>query len=365
MVRLPKARRALKWVLRAGVAAACLFAAGALLFALHCSDVRGGFQPSPPTTLGRNIPGYARPEDDTFLTYAEWYIVWSYLEKAAWQEAHLPSGFPYFGAIRQYWSGYCCSYGVVRGRYAFNFGDHLMLVVIGTSFTVEYGIKGIYENSVGRLTEWLAGEEPVEEDRYAARVARNYGVFVEDRPFYEFPFFSAFRALWKETSLWGPHVFRKWERKAWLSLDYGIEAVYCGLIRLASHAVYGIEEDVTYALIENAPEILLASVPFVQRVNSPGPGSFIVQMPRYQKFTDAAGQLLRRQARFVEIAGNSQIMVTAVVPRDWNFQLPAGELLFSSEVLTDPQSKRVALRVPVAHLGAIADKLAIEHIYDY
>jgi hypothetical protein len=240
-----------------------------------------------------------------------------------------------------------------------------MLLVIGTSFTVEYGIKGIYENSIGRLTEWIAGDEPVEEDRYAARVARNYGLFVEDRPFYEFPFSSAFRALWKETSLWGPHMFRKWERKAWLSLDYGIEAVYCGLIRLASHAVYGIEEDVTYALIEHAPEGLFAGLPTVRRVNQAGPDSFIVKMPRYQKFTSAAGELLRGQARFVEIAGNTQIMVTAVVPRDWSFQLPAAELLFSSGVLTDAQSKRVALRVPVANLGAVADGLAIEHIYDY
>lgn len=365
MVRLPRARKALKWVLRAGAAVVCLLAAGTLLFALHCSNFRGEFRPSPSTLLGKNIPGYARPEDDTFLTYAEWYIVWSYLEKAAWQEAHLPSGFRYFGAIRQYWGGYCCSYSVVRGRYPFNFGDHLMLLVIGTSFTLEYGIKGIYENSVGRLTEWIAGDEPVEEDRYAARVARNYGLFVEDRPFYEFPFSSAFRALWKETSLWGPHVFRKWERKVWLSLDYGIEAVYCGLIRVASHAVYGIEEDVTYALIEHAPEGLLASLPSVRRVNQAGPDSFIVEMPRYQKFTGAAGQLLRGQAGFVEIAGNTQIMVTAVVPRDWSFQLPAGELLFSSGVLTDAQSKRVALRVPVAHLGAVADRLTIEHIFDY
>src|SRR5215469_15993321 len=105
MVRLPRARSALKWVLRAGVAVVCLFAGVVLLFALHCSNVRGKFQPSPPTSLGKNIPGYARPEEDTFLTYAEWYIVWSYLEKADWQEAHLPSGFPYFGSIRQYWNG--------------------------------------------------------------------------------------------------------------------------------------------------------------------------------------------------------------------------------------------------------------------
>jgi hypothetical protein len=332
---------------------------------LHCSTVRGRFQPSAPTTAGTGIPGYARPEDDTFLTYAEWYIVWSYQEKAAWQQVHPPSGFPYFSAIGQYWNGYCCSFGVVRGRYPVNFGDHLMLVVIGTSFTVEYGIKGAYENTIGRLTAWICGQEPTEEDRYAARVARNYGVFVEDRPFYEFRFFSAFEGLWTDTRLWGPHLLRKWERKTWLSLDYGIEAIYCGLIQLASHAVYGVEEDVTYALIENAPEAVLSDVPDVREVKSAGTDSLIVRMPRYQKFTDAAGQLLRAQVRFVEIAGNRQIMVTAVVPRDWSFRMPAGELLFSSEVLTDRLSKRVVLRVPVTSLGVVVGTLSVEHIYDY
>jgi hypothetical protein len=352
-------------LLSAGVVAVCLFVAGAAVFVLHCSTVRGKFQPSAHTKVGNGIPDYARPEDDTFLTYAEWYIVWSYQEKATWQQTHLPSGFPYFSAIEQYWSGYCCSYGVVHGRYPFNFGDHLMLVVIGTSFTVEYGLKGAYENTVGRFTEWIGGREATDEDRYAARVAQEYGAFVQDRPFYEFPFFPALRKLWTDTKLLGPHVLRKWERKVWLSLDYGIEAVYCGLIELASHAVYGVEEDVTYALIENTSDAVLAGIPAVRRVKSVGTDSFIVRMPRYQKFTETADQLLRAHARFAEIAGNRQIMVTAVVPGDWSFQLPVGELLFSSVVLTETPSKRVVLRMPVADLHIIMGGLPVEHIYDY
>src|SRR5471030_2933114 len=102
--------RFLKLLLRAVLAAACFAVVAAVTFAWHCSTVRGKFQPSATSTAGSGISGYLRPEDDTFLTYAEWYIVWSYQEKAAWQQAHLPSGFPYVGAIAQYWNGYCCSY---------------------------------------------------------------------------------------------------------------------------------------------------------------------------------------------------------------------------------------------------------------
>jgi hypothetical protein len=359
-VRFPRARKLLKRLLLAIAFALCLFAAAALAFAIHCSTVRGNFHPSVPTQTGHGIANYARPEDDTFLTYAEWYIVWSYQEKAAWQQAHLPSSFPYFQAIGQYWSGYCCSYGVVRGRYPFNFGDHLMLVVIGTSFTVEYALKGAYEDTLGRLSEWAGGEEPTPEDHYAAKVAQNYGLFVQDRPFYEFPFFAALKGLWSDTTLWGPHPARKWERKAWLSLDYGVEAVYCSLITLASHSVYGVEDDVTYAVVAHPPDL-----PALQKVKALGNDTYIVRLPRYRKFTDAALQLFQAQARFVEIAGNRQIMITAIVPSDWTFQLPAGELLFSSPQLTNGNAKRVVLRVPVADLGEISKQLTIEHLYDY
>ncbi|MGC2660178.1 MAG: hypothetical protein WA324_19640 [Bryobacteraceae bacterium] len=360
-----RARKFLKRLMVTCLAVAGLFGLAVAVFAIHCSTVRGHFQPSPHTSADTEIPGYARPEDDTFLTYAEWYIVWSYNEKAAWQQTKLPSGFPYFGAIEQYWSGYCCSYGVVRGKYPFNLGDHLMLTVIGTSFTVEYFLKGAYENTIGRLTEWLAGHQLTEEDRYASLVASNYGAFVKDRPFYEFSFAGAFRGLWSDTRLLGPHLVRKWERKAWLSLDYGVEAIYCGLIQMASHATYGVEDDVTYALVENAPESLFGSIPAVQKVKAENGGRCIVKMPRYQKFTDAAVKLLATPARFETIAGNRQIMVTAVVPRSWSFQMPAGELLFSLDILTDPSAKRVALRIPVVNLDEVVPAMTIEHFYDY
>jgi hypothetical protein len=348
MRRFLRARKLLKRAAIGLGAAVAVFVVLAIVFAVHCSTTRGGFQPSESSRAVHDITGYARPEDGSFLSYAEWYIVWSYQEKAAWQRAHLPSGFPYFAAIGQYWSGYCCSYSVVRGRYPFNFADHLMLSVIGSSFTLEYALKGMYENTLGRFSEWTARHELTDDDRYAAEVAREYGQFVADRPFYEFPFFHVFGGLWSETRLFGPHAFRKWERKAWLSLDYAVEGIYCGLIELASHAVYGIEDDFTYAIVER-----MAQKPEMMR------------LPRYQKFTAAACRLLASGARFDEVAGNRQIMVTAVVPSDWRSPFSKGEVLFATGILTNPAFKRLAIRSRVEDLGEIAAAIPIEHIYDY
>jgi hypothetical protein len=366
-MRRPALRKVLKWLMWMALSLMLLATCAAGVFALHCSPVETGLAPSPPSSIGKDIPGYSRPEDDSFLEWAEWYIVWSYQEKANWQRTRLPSGFPYFGAIGQYWSGYCSSWRVVRGKYPFNFGDHLMLAVIGSSFTIEYGLKGAYEETVGRLSEALVGGAVTDEDRYAASVAANYGAFVGDRPFYEFSFASALQGLWTRTSFFGPHLLRKLERRVWLSLDYGIEAIYCGLITLASHAAYGVEDNVTWVLAGNigADSGALAGIPDVTVVRAASPDTVIVRMPRYQKFTNAAILALGRGIRFREIAGNRQIVVSAVVPAAWSDDLKAGEVLFSSPILTNPALKRVALRVPVSELQSVTAVLPIEHIYDY
>jgi hypothetical protein len=335
------------------------------IFVLHCSPVKTGLVPSPPSLIGKSIPGYARPEDDSFLEWAEWYIVWSYQEKASWQRTHPASGFPYFGAIGQYWSGYCSSWRVVRGKYPFNFGDHLMLVVIGSSFTVEYGLKGLYEETAGFLSEWTAGGAMTDEDRYAASVAADYGEFVANRPFYEYSFASALRGLWTRTSLLGPHLLRKFERRAWLSLDYGIEAMYCGLITLASHAAYGVEDDMTWVLATKTGPDTFAGIPDIKIERAPAPDAVIVRMPRYQKFTEVATQVIGRGVRFREIAGNREIVVSAVVPSGWSGDLKSGEVLFWSPILTNAVLKRVAIRVPVSELQSVTAVLPVEHIYDF
>ena len=373
-MRLPSARRILKHLLVVLLASVCLFVIAAVVFAAHCRAVKTQFRPH--VTPARQDPatatlsGYARPEDDTFLTYPEWYIVWSYQEKADFQQSHLPAAFPYYGAIGQYWGGYCCAYALVRDRYPFNVGDHVMLAVIGTSFSVEYALKGAYENTIGRLSEWSSGHQPTDEDIYAYKVAKEYADFVHIRPFYEFPFFHSFRGLWHETSLWGPHPLRKWERKSWLSLDYFTEAVYCGLIELASHASYGVEPIDTYARVENAPKATLMQYRKIRVVKGLSSDSAIILIPRYQEFTETALGLAKDHVKFVSIAGNYQILLTVIGPRDWKFDLPAGESLFSSDILTNSELKRFAIGLPVACLSDALNLLAeqglkVEHVYDY
>jgi hypothetical protein len=78
------------------------------------------------------------------------------------------------GEVRQYWGNYCCISRLTPGKYGFNWGEQIMLVVIGNSFSAEYLMKGLYEKTVGRFSEWTSGVYPsTEEDAYAYQVARD------------------------------------------------------------------------------------------------------------------------------------------------------------------------------------------------
>jgi hypothetical protein len=327
-------------------------------------------QPEQRRAAVAGIKDYARPEDDAYLSYPEWYIVWSYQEKAEFQENRLPSGFPYFGAVRQYWKSYCCISRLTRGKYAFNAGEQIMLVVIGTSFSAEYILKGAYENTIGRLSEWTSGHQFTGEDRYAYEVAREYADFVHVRPFYEFHFARHVKGLWAENSVWGPHPVRKWERRIFLTIDYAAEAFYCWFIEKGTHATYGHEPDKTYAWVENLGETLLPEIAHLKLTKRVDPQGSVVEIQRYQEFTAVASTLAQHDVRFVEIAGNSQITLSVLAPQTWRYDGSAAQQLFSIPVLTQPGWQRVVLACSVPSLDQSlrtlhSEGLTVEHIYDY
>ncbi len=315
------------------------------------------------------IKDYSRPEDDTFLSYPEWYIVWSYQEKADFQEHHLPSGFPFFRAVRQYWGSYCCIFRLIRGQYPFNGGEQLMLVVIGSSFSAEYILKGAYEKTVGRLSEWSSQYDATDEDHFAYRVAREYADFVHVRPFYEFHFAQQVKHLWLETSLFGSHPVRKWERKLFLTTDYAAESFYCWVIEKLTRLTYGTEPSLTYASVLHATQEQLAEVPEINTVSQLGQTAFIIKTPRYQAFTGQASALAIRGIDFSDIAGNSRILISVLVPSSWHSTNVDEKVLFATPILTEPNWRRVVIVCDVRSLSNVLRALAIdeklEHIYDY
>jgi hypothetical protein len=314
------------------------------------------------------IRDYVRGGAATYLTVPEWYIVYSTEEYAAFLSRRPPSDFPYLGASRQYWEYYGAMCDATRAVYPVDAGSHLMLGVIGVSFTAENLVKAAWENTAGRLAEWLGGHA-TEEDLFARRTATEYGRFMHTVPWYQFPFGAHLTALWRETGLWGKAPVRKWERKVALSAEYGVKAAYAWMIRQATGAVYEPEAERIHVWLAVAPPAALAD-PRIRRVKDLGPAGVIVTLPRYEPFTDLVRALVRHGARFRDIAGNDAIVVSALARGGARPGSEAGTILFSAPILTEDATARLVLRTPVASLPGALPALEyvgvrMEHVYDY
>lgn len=352
----------------AGLLALLLILFPLLFIVTQCVGGGGGAREREIPAVAVGVPGYVRPGAATYLTLPEWYIVYSTEEYAAAIERGAPSRFPYWGAIGQFWRHYRSVCVVTRERYPFDGGVHLMLGVIGMSFSVENALKGGYEKTVGRASEWLGGHD-TPEDVFAARTAREYGRFMHTVPWYEFPFAARLEALWKETPGWGPHMVRKWERRWALSAEYGLKAVYGALIRRATRGVYGAEDLEIHVWAEHVPDRVFADGR-VKKVKTVDRGTYVLGLPRYEAFTEIVPALARQGVRFRDIAGNDEIFLTARTRRGLDASLAAGRVVLAEPILTDPGSQRIGVAAPVAALPAILAGLersgaTLEHLYDY
>jgi hypothetical protein len=202
---------------------------------------------------GRTPPEYRRAPDNTFLTFPEWYLVYSPREYANFIVNGLPSQFPYVGHVGQFWQGYRAIYQATKDGGPFNLDYHIMIWVIGVSTTAEYGLKWLYETVVGRVAEASRGGELTAEDRLAADVAREYVDFLDIEPWYKFDFIEPLKRLWTTTGWWGDHPLRKCERKYFLTSEYLAKAAYGWVIKRSSESSFGVESPVTTVMLDRAP----------------------------------------------------------------------------------------------------------------
>ena len=133
------------------------------------------------------IPGYQRPEESTYLTYPEWAIVYAAREYAGFVERPPAERLPLLVLYRPLLAGLCDGdpreFAPIRSISQ----NHQMLAVIGTSHTIEHALQWAYENTIGRITEATAGGRTAADD-YQAKVAADYAAFLDQVPWYQFPY---------------------------------------------------------------------------------------------------------------------------------------------------------------------------------
>jgi len=289
-----------------------------------------------------------RPADQTFLTFPEWFLVFSPEEQATYFKQHTATTFPFIAHISQIWESYRIVNDQIKDNFPTNTGYHFMIWVIGSSASVEYAIKAWYETIVGRMTN--TGEPVTGEDRFNERFTQAYVDFIKDRPWYEFNFKKELNTLWTATPFFGSHFFRKLERRYILTSELLVKYGYGKLIGLGTKQMYEVALPTTAVVLDN---------------------DSLQYLPRYDKFANAALTIARKGHGFKEIAGNnSGILLTVLAPSATNTSFNNARTLFIQPVASNLSLKRIALVTPVTNLSPLLKQLdsgqvKVEHVFDF
>ena len=308
---------------------------------------------------------WQREEARTWLTYPEWHIVYSADSFGRFLEKNPPSGYSYVRDVKGFWSGYCAVNRASAASGGADGGTRVMLYTIGLSFSAELLIKGFYENTIGRLFEWIGGWDSAN-DRYATGVQKRYGAFMHETPWYEFPFGEALAGLWGTTE--PKRRVRHWERRFALSGEYGVKAGYAKLIGAASGASLGRDERTLRFVTSASPAAIRNVDARLKPVGSTKDGT-IVEAPRYAQFTELLTKLSQSNAKVTEISGNDDVFVTVLLPEKAK-PVPGADQLMSMPLADRPGWQRVGLSTKVSALLPLLRAVRqsggqVEHVYDY
>jgi hypothetical protein len=317
------------------------------------------YQPMLPAEHRRNLV-------DTYLTYPEWSIVHAYEDFAGVLRQHGESGFAYADSILGYWRNLCSISATASSRGTITGDVRAMLYIIGISFTGEMGVKGAYETTIGRLTEWIRGPQPTPEDTFARGTAERYAEFLQQTPWYEFPFGEVLGRFWRDVPMLQGSVVRSLERRFALSAEYGVKAVYARL--LAGAAALAPAQLTIRSVVAGLDD--RDTTGEIKLIERRADGSSIIETPRYRAFTTIILKLVGREKTLIEIAGNDEVLVTILSERDIDPLSPNAQRLFQVPLQARPGWMRYGIVVPVKELGALARNsqsanAVFEHVYDY
>jgi len=299
---------------------------------------------------------WQRAESRTLLTYPEWHIVHAYDDYARVIRDGDPHDFGYVRAIFGFWTSLCplteraAAMGGVTG------GAKTTIYTIGVSFTAEMLAKALYEETFGRVATWIRGAKRAPLDDLSAGQAAQYARFLQQTPWYKWDFGADADAL---ASNAGPGL-RDWERRVALGIEYRGKAAYAGVIVRAVEGV-GADKLRLRSVVAGLDVDTLSRIEGVTVVDNI-PEGVVIETDRYRAFTRIAEQLANIGADFVDIAGNNEILFTAI--SNTSTQTDA---IYVSQRQGYGDYRHLIL-LPVSSL---ADRLrnlsglTLEHIHDY
>ena len=224
--------------------------------------------------------GYRRKLDNTFFTFPEWYIVYSFEDFGRFLDRSSESHFNYLGHIFGFWHSFCTINRALPPATESRTEVKTMIYIIGVSYSIEYAVKGAYENTIGRVFEWIRGEKRTPQDDYARNVLQDYAAFLYTVPWFKYPFRQKLDGL-MAISAPTPSQSRTLERDFALGTEYFIKIGYASLIQKALDASGDDEpRDIMFVVATLPPEVLAAETR-IKPIRALSPQWQLVQTPRY------------------------------------------------------------------------------------
>ncbi len=307
-------------------------------------------------------PEHHRSEARTLMTYPEWHIVHAYDDYAQVISTGDPHEFGYLSAIGGFWSSLCELSFASADHGGIDWETKRMVYVIGVSFTAELLAKAAYEETLGRLATLARGEQRAPLDELSAEQARAYAAFLQQVPWFKWDFDRDRAALLDQAT----DTLRDVERAAALGSEYKVKAAYARVIADAVAEV-GPDELSLRMVVSGLDAEALQAFDGVTVIGARSQGVEI-ETPRYRVLTNLLMEMAGQGAEFVEIAGNDDIMFTALS------QSKTAEDALHSFPRQGYGDNRHLVMVKIADLAERLrqmqaatgpDRLRLEHIHDY
>ncbi len=294
-----------------------------------------------------------RRTGNTLMSIPEWYIVSISDDYTRFLElGNNPSDFPYFSYINDYWKMYGAISHILDTAWVPRDSEyHTMVRVIGISTALEFSIKGIYENTLGRLVGYISGYA-TSFDRSYTQISRAYVDFILLRPWYEYDFTHAYDIF---SSEWVIQDLRTFERYVIYGFELRLKSFYAHLIEDATHKQFALPDQYT---------TLSGSFISSSSWNTDPKTIFKTELkiPRYYPFTQTYPDLLRSEENRIDsIAGNK------IITTEYKMKIRTENALLSIPSHIDPQITRSFYLDPIdiSNQRMHTFPAFLSHIYDF
>lgn len=342
-----------------------MIAAAAPITTIEIGCGRGAVVAPTPAAADIPDPGYRRAEGDSYLTYPEWYIVHAYADLAGVTRQSSESSYDYGASIATFWRSLCRTTAAARAIGPVTADQRITDYIIGLSFTLEMGVQGLYERTIGAATVWTRGDKKTAEDAFNQRFLDDYAAFLQQTPWYRYPFKTELARFWRETPWSFQSPIRGAERRFALSLEYAAKGLYA----VAIGALAGVSPaDLTIMTIVRGPHA--GDVPDVTVVRDLGGGNMLVRTPRYQAYTEILEAWAKNGTSVVEIAGNRRILATVIAREGVRVEAPGLTPIFTIPIQSRPGFERTGFDADIPTLTQAIEAIGrqgatFEHAYDY